>query len=247
MSLPIEPSVPLPKIDLPLYNLTVPSTGESIKVRPFTVKEEKLLFMAAESHDTNYVIDTVLQVLNNCIVKGNVNLDKLPFFDVDYIFIFLRAKSIGETIDIKMTCNNIVDDKKCGNVFDAKLDIGKVEIVKQDISNDIKLTGDKGVRLKYPTYAMIKRLENANDIDNKTHIIANSIDYIYDKKGAYSSKDYSKEDLVKFVEDLTEENYKKLENYIDNFPAFVAVLQEKCGKCGFEHNVRYSDFYDFFT
>ena len=237
----------LPKIDLPVYELTIPSNGQVIKVRPFTVKEEKLLLISLETGEIDDIIKTTKQIINNCIITSDVNIDKLPFFDVDYMFIFLRAKSIGETVEVQLTCNNVLEDgNKCGNVFPADMDIAKCDIEKDEtISDDIKLTADKGVKLKYPGYATMKRVEQ-NEVDAKTNIIVNSIDYIYDKNGQYSWKDHTKDELKEFVEGLTEENFKKLENFVDNFPTFMVKIQSKCNKCGFEHDVRYSDFYDFF-
>lgn len=114
--------MPLPKIELPTYELTIPSNGDVIKVRPFTVKEEKLLLIAAESKDANEIISTVKQVINNCIIEGAVDINKSPFFDIDYIFIFLRAKSVSETVPMRMTCNNVLEDgTTCGNMFPKTL------------------------------------------------------------------------------------------------------------------------------
>jgi len=239
----------LPVIDVPVYDLKIPSTNQTVKVRPFSVKEEKLLFMAVEGGKMDEITSTVKQVINNCVMSGKLEVDKLPFFDIDYAFIFLRAKSIGATQDISLTCKNEVDGHECGNVFDTKLDMGKVEVIKdKDIKDDIKLDKDKGVKMRYPTYSVIKALDNAKtDMDKKTLLIVNSIDYIYDKNGTYSHKDHTKEELVDFVEKLTEENYKKLEYFVDNFPVFLAKLDVSCPKCSYEHHVRYSDFYDFFT
>lgn len=240
--------MPLPKIDVPTYELKVPSTGERITVRPFSVKEEKLLLMAVESNDMNFVIDTVKQIIGNCIVKGEVNLDKVPFYDVDFIFIFLRAKSIGESVEVKMTCNNVLDNGNvCNNVFEADMDIANCEVVKdKEISNDVKLDSARGIKMKYPSYATIKRLESNTNIDLTTSMIVNSIEHIYDGKQIHSVKDYTKEDLKEFVEGLTEAQYKKLEHYVTNFPTFVVKLEATCPKCHFHHKVRYSDFYDFF-
>lgn len=252
MSLPIDENInkQLPKIDVPIYSVTIPSNGTTIKVRPFNVKEEKLLFIATESKNNEDLVNTAKQVLQNCIVKGSVDIDKLPFFDIDYLFIFLRAKSIGESVDVNLTCNNTLENgMRCGHTFGAQMDIANCEIVKNDeISNDIKLDKTSGVRMKYPNYSLIKHLENITDgNDQKTTIIVNSIEHIYDKKGLYSAKDYSTKELKDFVESLTEENYKKLEAFVDNFPTFVVKLEADCPKCGYHHTVRYSDFLDFFT
>ena len=103
----------LPKITVPTYELTIPSSQQKIKVRPFSVKEEKMLLMALEAENMVDIANSVKQVINNCIISGEVDVDKLPFFDIDYMFIFLRAKSGGESVEVKMTCNNIVDGNKC--------------------------------------------------------------------------------------------------------------------------------------
>lgn len=239
--------MPLPKINVPVYDLTIPSTKTVVKVRPFSVKEEKLLLLALESENIEDIISTVKQVINNCIVKGDINVDKLPFFDIDYIFIFLRAKSVGDVVEVKLTCNNIVEDgHKCGHVFDANMDVAKVEIERSvEVSETIKLDATKGVKMKYPTYSVMRHLEK-NEIDQKTNIIMKSVDHIYDKDGIYPAKDYSREELKEFIEGLTEANYKKLEAFVDNFPTFVVNLEATCPKCKFHHKVRYSDFYDFF-
>ena len=114
----------LPKIDVPTYDLTFPHSGETIKVRPFSVKEEKLLLLALESKDTMEITNTVKQVVNNCIISGKYDVNKAPFFEVDFIFIFLRAKSVGESVEINLTCNNTLEDgRRCGHTFPANIDI----------------------------------------------------------------------------------------------------------------------------
>lgn len=250
MALPIEETTsrPLPKIDVPVYTVKIPSTGKQIKVRPFSVKEEKLLLMASESKSPDDVISTVKQVINNCIIKGDIDIDKAPFFDVDFLFIFLRAKSIGETVEVNLTCNNTLDSGlRCGHTFTTNMDISKNEIVyDENATSDIKLDKVNGVKMKYPNYSLIKQLDETPEVEKKTKIILNSIEYIYDKDGIYSAKDYSTKELQDFIEGLTEEKYKKLEAFVDSFPTFVVKLEADCPKCGFHHVVRYSDFIDFF-
>ena len=238
----------LPKIDLPTYTVNLPSDNRELKVRPFTVKEEKLLLMAAESGKSADVIDTVKQVINNCIVKGSFDVDKAPFFDVDFLFIFLRAKSIGEVVEVNLTCNNTLDDgRRCGHTFPTGMDIQNYELMRnEDITDTIKLTDSSGVKMKYPNYALVKKLDDIPESERKIKVVINSIEHIYDKKGVYSSKDYSTKELQDFVEGLTEAHYKKLENFIDNFPTMVVRLKADCPKCGYHHEVRYSDFLDFF-
>lgn len=238
----------LPKIDVPTYDLVLPLNKTELKVRPFNVREEKLLLMALESKDQNEIVNTVKQVVNNCIVHGKYDVNKAPFFEVDFIFIFLRAKSIGEKVAVKLTCNNVLEDgERCGKIFPAELDVSNCELVDDNhISGDIKLDGSRGVRMKYPGYGAMKKVDTGLDIDRTINIIVNSIDNIYDEKGIYSSKDYTKEELHEFVEGLTEENFRKLEEYVDNFPTFAVRVEATCPKCKYEHSVRYTNFADFF-
>lgn len=249
MPLPVETTNrPLPKIDVPTYRIKIPSSGKEIKVRPFSVKEEKLLFMAVESGKLSDMVDATKQVINNCIINGEFNVDKAPFFDVDFLFIFLRAKSIGESVEVNLTCNNTLDDgKRCGHTFPTNMDISNHEtLINERLSSDIKLDANNGVKMKYPTYSIVKMLDEVPDIEKKTKVIINSIEHIYDKKGVYSAKDYSSKELQDFVEGLTEEKYGLLEEWVDSFPTFVVKLIADCPKCGFHHEVRYSDFADFF-
>ena len=148
----------LPKLDLPTYELTIPSTQRKIKIRPFTVKEEKLLLMAAESQDVNDVITNTIQVLNNCILEEDFDVSKLPYFDIDYLFIGLRAKSVSENIEVKFTCNNETDEGRCGNIFSSTVDISNAILLNRHESMTIEIGGGKKVIMKYPTYAIVKRL-----------------------------------------------------------------------------------------
>jgi len=125
----------LPKIDLPIYEIKLPSSKKLVKIRPFVVREEKLLLMALESGDEKEIIETTKQIVNNCLVD-KVDIDKLPFFDVDYIFIALRAKAVGDTIDVKYTCYNEVDGKSCDNTFPAKIDVMNYTLIKDDNIKD---------------------------------------------------------------------------------------------------------------
>lgn len=241
----------IPKVDLPIYELTLPSNGKKIRIRPFIVKEEKLLLMAVESNDEKTIIDTTKQILNNCVIDGqDFNIDKLPFFDIDYLFIALRAKSIGESVDINYTCNNITGSgNRCGNVFPAKIDVSNCSVIRDDtISKDIHLSGKMLVKMKYPNYTTMKLiLENDNIINKKINIIAGSIEMIQDGDNVYTSKDFTKQEVIEFVENLTQEQYRKLEYFVDNFPSFVITSQATCDACGYTHKLEYKDFASFFV
>jgi hypothetical protein len=239
----------LPKIDVPIYELQLPSSKKSVRVRPFLVKEEKLLLIAVESKDQNTIIQTTKQIINNCLIDGDVNIDKLPFFDVDYLFIALRAKSIGETVTVNFICNMFTDGNKCGAKFPVDIDIGKCEVKqKEDVSSTIKITDKVTIKMKYPGYEVMKRfMENEDAMSKKIKIMAASIDQIIDGSKILSSKDYSREELEKYIETFTEEQYKKLDQFVDNFPSFVILAEGKCPKCKFHHKLEYTDFTSFFT
>lgn len=238
----------LPKIDVPIYDVSLPSNGKTIKIRPFLVKEEKLLLMAVESKDTENIIKTTKQVINNCIVVGDIDVEKLPFFDIDYLFIALRAKSIGEKIEMSYTCNNDTPQGKCGGIFQADIDISNCIIDKNDdIKLDIKLTNTLTVRMKYPTYSIMKMITgNETVLDKKIRIICSCVERIVNGDKIYTTKDFSKSELKAFVEGLIQEQYKKLEEFVDNLPTFYIASKSVCPKCQYEHNIKYTDFTRFF-
>ena len=240
----------LPKIDIPTYTLKLPSTGEELVVRPFLVKEEKLLLLAAESKDEEEIIRTTKQIITNCVISGDIDVDKLPFFDIDYLFIALRAKSIGESVDMRYTCNGIDEEtgNQCGNKFDAKIDIGNVEVIYYNgTEKEIALSGGVKLYMKYPTYALMKAVAVENmPIEKKIVIMSGSIEKIVEKSSVYTSKDFTRDELKVFIEGLTQEDFKKLEKFVDAFPSFVVLSESKCNKCGFDHKIRYDDFSSFF-
>jgi hypothetical protein len=238
----------LPKIDVPIYELKLPSSGKTIKVRPFLVKEEKLLLMAVQSKNETEIIETTKQIINNCLLDDGVNVEKLPFFDIDYLFIALRAKSIGEYIDVNFICNRMVEGTKCGHVFPVKIDINNVKVYKDEkVSMTIKLTDNIGAKMKYPSYEVMKRIIDAEDnLTKKIKLIAASIDVVYNGDQTYSTKDSTPEEFQEFIEGFTDNQFKKLESFVDNLPYFVVTAEETCKKCGHHHKIEYKDFTSFF-
>jgi len=238
----------LPKISVPIYTVKLPSNGKSIRIRPFLVKEEKLLLIAAQTKDTNEIVSATKQVINNCLIDNDINVDTLPFFDIDYLIVALRAKSIGETIPVKFLCNNIVEGEKCGHSFPVDIDISKASVVKDEsIKLEIWLTDDMGVKMRYPKYSVMKTImSNENEFERIIRIVCASIDSIFDKTENYSTKEMSKEEIQTFVEGLTKVQFAKLENFVRNFPEFECKVTHTCEKCGFNHNIKYNNFDSFF-
>lgn len=236
----------LPKIELPIYDLKIPSNGKEIQIRPFKVKEEKLLLMANESNDPDEMINATKQVVNNCIVSEKVDIEKLTFFDIDYIFIALRAKSVGDKIEMKYTCNAVTeDDKTCGGSFDAEIDISNVIIIKSD---DMKIDlGGVQIKMKYPSYSIMKAISDKDSvIDKKIKLIAACTDVVTQGDKVYTRKDFTEKEMIGFIENLSEQQYRKLEVFVNNLPYFIVRLEKKCPKCGFDHVMEYNDLTDFF-
>lgn len=241
--------MPLPKIQHPIFEVYLKSLDKNVRYRPFLVKEEKLLLMALESNDNEEIIETTKQVINNCLIDQNLSVDALPFFDVDYLFIALRAKSVGESIEVKFTCNNITENGACNNVFPAKIDISNCKVIRDEsIKKEIDLGSNMMIKMKYPNYTTMKTiLDNDAIINKKINIISNSIESIIEGENVHSLKDLTKDDITEFIENLTKEQFKKLEVFVDNFPGFVITANAKCNKCGFDHELEYSDFTSFFV
>jgi len=238
----------LPQLTTPIYDLTLPSNGKEIRVRPFLVKEEKLLLMAAQSKDTVDIINATKQVISNCILDEGVSINDMPFFDVDYLFLTLRAKSISENIDINFSCNNIFEGKKCGAIFPVTLDISKSSITKnENIKDEIWLSEKFGIKMKYPKYSEMKKIvSDESQLDKRIRIIQACIDYMFDDKQTYPSKEMSKEDMDKFIDELTTSQLDKLGNWVDALPELEIKVQKQCPTCGFNHNISYKEFTSFF-
>lgn len=238
----------LPKIDLPTFTVKIPSTKQTATFRPFVVKEEKLLLMASESRDANEIIRTTKQVINNCLISGNVNVEKLAFFDIDYLFIVLRAKSIGETIDLKYRCKNSFEGIVCDTVFDVKANISDYEVYGTE-KEKLEIPLLKGIKfkMKYPTYTVMKSINSTdNPFDRKIDLLINCVDIVYDNDKVLTSKDFTKEDLRLFIEQLTEDQFKKLDVFINDLPFFNFVADGSCPRCGFKHKIKVKDFSNFF-
>ena len=239
-----------PKNTLPIYTVTLPSDGRKVSVRPFLVKEEKLLFMAIESGDTEDIIKTTIQVIQNCI-QDKLDVSKLPFFDVDYLFIALRAKSVGESIDVKFTCNAPLKENPiviCGKEFKAQIDISFCSIVKEDdITPDIGLGNSLSVKMRYPTYAEMKSIKNSKStLDEKIQLIGVCLDRIIDGENIQTRKDFSTE-VNEFIEGLTRNQFNRLERFVDNLPSFIVKTKATCDKCGTVHDIEYDEFESFFV
>lgn len=241
----------LPKIDVPIYEVVIPSTGKKIRFRPFTVKEEKLFLMAAQSNDAETTLKTILQVLNNCILD-DVDIEKMPIFDLEYIFLNLRARSIGEVVELSYKCNNeVVDEngegKKCNNIVNLNVNLLEIEPNKKEYNNKIELTQNLGIVMRYPSLNLLDITDTKDELDTVIKLIVDCIDYIYDDENIYYAKDSTKEELMEFLDSLQSKELEKIKKFFDDLPRITKEIDFKCNKCGYHENITLEGIQNFFV
>ena len=234
----------LPKLDVPIYELTVPSTDEKIKYRPFLIKEEKILLIAMESGQNEDVIQAVKQIVSECTFN-TLKLGSMPMFDIEYIFLQIRSKSVGEVSKLKILCRD--DGETYANV---EVDLTEIEVqVNDDHTNKIELTDEMGVIMRYPTIDSFSTA-GISDItaDNMLDVIVACIDKIYDKKGeeVYDSKDSSKKELMDFVEQMNTQQFQDVQAFFDSMPKLRHEITVVNPKTKVENKVALSGLNDFF-
>ena len=204
--------MPLPKITAPTYELVLPSSGRKCRYRPFLVKEEKLLIIAMESEDTKQITTAVQQVLKNCILTRGIKVEKLATFDIEYLFLNIRGKSVGEEVEVMVTCP---DDGKTQVPTSINIDSIKV-ITSDDHEKDIKLDEQYTLRMKYPSLnEFIKNnFASATDmnVDDTFDLIASCIDQVYSEEESWTSADCTKKELKDFLEQLDSKQFKNIES-----------------------------------
>ena len=208
--------MPLPKIVTPSFELTLPSTGKKIKYRPFLVKEEKILILAIESNSMKDITRAIKDILKNCILTKGIKVDELPTFDIEYLFLNIRARSIGESIDLVITCP---DDEK--TKVNSKIYIDEIEVQKNDEHDiNIKIDDTYTMRMKYPSLDQFidENFVFEGQSDNSFEIIASCIDMVYSEEEAWEAKDCSKKELLEFVEQLNSMQFKQIEKFFDTMP-----------------------------
>ena len=208
--------MPLPTIVTPSYELTLPSNGKKIKYRPFLVKEEKILILAIESNSMKDISRAIKDVLKNCILTKGVKIDELPTFDIEYLFLNIRSRSVGESIDLVITCPDDNETKVNTQIYIDEIKVKK----NKDHNPDIKLDDTYTMRLKYPSLDQFID-ENFNfdvDKDNSFDIISSCIDMVFSDEEAWEAKDCTKKELLEFVERLNSSQFKEVENFFDTMP-----------------------------
>ena len=234
----------LPKLTTPTYELEIPSTDEKIKYRPFLVKEEKILMMAMESKATADITQAVKDIVNECTFN-KVNISNMPMFDVEYIFLQIRSKSVGEVSKLRLLCP---DDKK--TYADVELDLNEVKVqVGDDHTNKIELTKDMGMIMTYPTIDSFKD-SGIRDINagNMLDVISGCIMQIYEEEGkkVYDPKDQTKKELTEFIEQLSTKQFKDVQKFFETMPKLKHEITIKNPKTKKESKVTLTGLNDFF-
>ena len=208
--------MPLPKIVTPSFELTLPSNGKKIKYRPFLVKEEKILILAIESNSMKDITRAIKDILKNCILTKGIKVDELPTFDIEYLFLNIRARSIGESIDLVITCP---DDEK--TKVNSTIYIDEIEVKKNDEHDiNIKIDDTYTMKMKYPSLDQFldENFVFEGQSDHSFEIIASCIDMVYSEEEAWEAKDCSKKELLEFVEQLNSMQFKQIEKFFDTMP-----------------------------
>ena len=245
----------LPKLETPMYKLTLPSDKKvTVTYRPFLVKEEKILLTAMEGAKTlkgiefqNAVRDVIIRIIDNC-TDGKLDTEKLPQFDVDFLFLNIRAKSRGEVIEPSFTCNQEKDGVPCGNIdkYSIKIDEIKIDFPDKDYSK-VMLTDAIGIQLKYLSTSEMKVHDNEHDsIEKMFKVIVDSIDYVFDAENVYKGAETSKAEMSQFVEHMHEPAFDAIKDFFANQPRLRHVIDYKCSKCGHKEPVTLEGLEDFF-
>ena len=238
----------LPKLDTPTYEIELPISQKKVKFRPFLVKEQRNLLMALESNESNTIQQNIRDILTNCTITEGINFDVLPIIDVEYYFINLRAKSVGEVVEARYRCNNIVNDKECNNIMEKDINLNDIRVTQDNTVNpEIQITPKITIKLKYPQFGIVKDSIQYDDINEVTfHMIAQSIEYIYDGEQFYYANETSPQEMLEFVESLNSEQFKKIEEFFENLPKLKNTLDITCSKCGFNHTIEVEGLESFF-
>jgi len=214
----------LPKIDVPIYELTLPLTNKTIRFRPFLVKEEKILLMAMESEEADSVLLAVKQILTNCCLD-DLDIEDLPITDIEFLFLNLRARSVNEVVELPYRCNNKVtkdgEEKECGNI--VKLEMNLLEIhpeVHEKKIDKIELSDKMGILIKYPSFKMVEEAQkqDGSEVDKLMNILVACIDGVYTEETIFYSKDVPKKELMEFIENLTRDQFGKIQEFFETMP-----------------------------
>ena len=234
--------MPLPKVNTPTYELVLPSSGKKIKYRPFLVREEKILIMALETEDTKQITQAVIDILSSCIITKGIVLEKLATFDIEYLFLNVRSKSVGEQVELNVTCP---DDGKTS--VPVTIDIDSIKIKKdKNHKNTIKLDDSLSLKLKYPSMEQFisSNFESAEETGNE---IKTTLDMIYSEEESWNASESTKKELEDFIDQLNTKQFKLIEDFFATMPKLTHTLKVKNPQTNIESTVRLEGLASFFN
>lgn len=239
--------MPLPKISTPTYELELPSTGETIQYRPFLVKEEKLLVIALESEDTKQITTAIKTVIKNCILTKNIKVESLPTFDIEYLFLNIRGKSVGEELEVNIICP---DDGE--TQVPVKINLDDIQVQKnKDHTNRIKLDGSIMMEMKYPSLdQFIKNNFDFSDksaMDQSFELIASCIDKIFTEEEVWTAADVTKKEMSDFLESMNSSQFKDIEKFFETMPKLSHTIKVTNPMTEIESEVILEGLASFFT
>jgi hypothetical protein len=240
--------MPLPKISAPTYELELPSNGKKIRYRPFLVREEKILIMALESEDMKQISNAIVQILSDCILTKNIKVSELATFDIEYLFLNVRAKSVGETVEVNITCP---DDEE--TVVQMEINIDDIKVQKdKEHKNIIKLDDNLSMKLKYPALEQFVESnfdynEGDSEVNKSLSMIVSCIDIIYDNEESWNASEYTKKELDEFIEQLNTKQFKEIETFFATMPKLSHVVKVTNPKTKVESEVVLEGLASFFS
>tara|TARA_Y100001970_G_scaffold26812_2_gene32437 strand:- start:1994 stop:2710 length:717 start_codon:yes stop_codon:yes gene_type:complete len=237
--------MPLPKITAPTYELVLPSSDRKVKYRPFLVKEEKLLIIAMESEDTKQITEAVKNVLKNCILTRGIKVEKLSTFDIEYLFLNIRGKSVGEDVEVMITCpdDGVTQVPAVINLDDIKI------VTSDEHTRDIKIDDTLSIRMKYPSMdEFIKNNFDVSDmdIDDTFKLIASCIEQVYSEEESWTASDCTTKELVDFIDQLGSKQFKEVENFFTTMPKLSHTLKVVNPKTKVENEILLEGLQSFF-
>ena len=240
--------MPLPKINTPTYEMELPSSGKKVKYRPFLVKEEKILLIALETEDMKQISDGLIQILNNCIITRGVKVQSLATFDIEYLFLNVRARSVGETVEIQLSCPDDGETR-----VDVEIDIDLIKVQKsKEHKNIIKLDDAYSMKLRYPSFEQFignnfEINDNVSDVTKSLDMITSCIEMVYDKEESWSASECSKKELTEFVDQLNSKQFKEIEKFFETMPKLSHTVKVKNPNTNVESEVVLEGLASFFS
>jgi len=240
--------MPLPKINTPTYELEIPSTGKKVRYRPFLVREEKILIMALESEDMKQISGAIVDILSECILTKGIKISELATFDIEYIFLNVRAKSVGETVEVNVTCP---DDGE--TQVKTEIDIDSIKVQKNPKhTNVVQLDDTLSMKLKYPSLdqfveSNFEFKDDATDVDKSLQMIISCVEQVYNEDEAWSAADCTQQELQDFVEQMNTKQFKEIENFFTTMPKLSHTLKVKNPKTKVENEIVLEGLASFFS